>query len=122
MVRALVVRAVVLAVALLVVDAVMESFTVDGGFFSALGLAVVYGLLSAVIGTLLRLLALPLMVVTAGLFEFVINAVLLLVADGLTDWLEIDGFTSALAAAVILAIVSVVVGAVMSLFVPDVRD
>ena len=122
MLRALAVRAVVLAIAFLVVDALMDTFTVDGGFFSALGLAVVYGLLSAIIGTLLRLLTLPLMVLTAGLFEFVINAGLLLVTDWLTDWLEIDGLISALVAAVVLAIVSVVIGAVMSLFIRDARD
>jgi len=77
----------------------MDTVSVNGGFFSAIGLAVVYGLISAVIGTLLRLLTLPLMVITIGLFEFVINAFLLLITDWLTDWLEVDGFLSALAAA-----------------------
>ena len=112
--KALAIRTVVLAVAFLVVDAFMDSVTVNGGFFGAIGLAVVYGLVSATLGTLLRLLALPLVVITVGLFELVINAGLLLVTDWLTDWIEIDGFMSALGAAAILAAVSVVMGLVLS--------
>lgn len=112
--KALAIRTVVLAVAFLLVDAFMDSVTVNGGFFGAIGLAVVYGLVSATLGTLLRLLALPLVVITVGLFELVINAGLLLVTDWLTDWIEIDGFMSALGAAAILAAVSVVMGLVLS--------
>ena len=112
--KALAIRTVVLAVAFLVVSAFMDSVTVNGGFFGAIGLAVVYGLVSATLGTLLRLLALPLVVITVGLFELVINAGLLLVTDWLTDWIEIDGFMSALGAAAILAAVSVVIGLVLS--------
>ena len=112
--KALAIRTVVLTVALLVVDAVMDTVTVNGGFFGAIGLAVVYGLVSATLGTLLRLLTLPLVIITVGLFELVINAVLLLVTDWLTDWIEVDGFMSALGAAVILAVVSVVMGLVLS--------
>jgi len=119
--RALGIRIVVLALAFLVVDAVMDTVTVSGGFFGAVGLAVVYGLVSAILGTLLRLLALPLVLITVGLFEFVINAVLLLVTDWLTNWLEVDGFLSALGAAVILAVTSVVLGLILRMLVPDTR-
>jgi putative membrane protein len=112
--KALAVRTVVLAAAFLVVDAVMDTVTVNGGFFGAIGLAVVYGLVSAILGTLLRLLALPLVIITVGLFELVINAVLLLVTDWLTDWIEVDGFMSALGAAVILAVTSMLIGLILS--------
>lgn len=121
MLKLLLVRTVVLAVAFIVVDALMDTVSVSGGFVGALGLAVLYGLVFAVVGTVLRLLTLPLVMLTAGLFEFVINAVLLLIIDGVTDWLEIDGFLSALAAAVVLSIVSVVVGFVLAIFVPAAR-
>lgn len=120
--KALLLRMVVLTAAFLVVNALMDSVTVSGGFFGALGLAVVYGLLSAVLGTFLRLLTLPLVLITVGLFEFVINAVLLLITDGLTDSLEIDGFVSALGAAVILSLTSVVIGLVISVVLPNGDD
>lgn len=117
--KALAIRTVVLAVAFLAVDALMDGVTVKGGFFEALGLAVVYGLVSAILGTVLRLLTLPLVVITIGLFEIVINAVLLLVTDWLTDWIEIDGFMSALGAAVILSLVSMLLGFVLALVFRD---
>lgn len=120
--KALLLRTVVLAAAFLVVDALMDTVTVSGGFFGALGLAVVYGVLSAVLGTLLRLLTLPLVLITVGLFEFVINAAMLLITDGLTDSLDIDGFTSALAAAVVLSVASVLIGLVISVMLPSGDD
>jgi putative membrane protein len=121
-VKPLLARIIVLGVSFLIVDAVMETVTVSGGFFGALGLAILYGLVSAVIGTLLRLLTLPLILITVGLFEFVINAILLLATDALTDWLEIDGFVSAMGAAVVLTLASVGIGLLVALLVPGTRE
>jgi len=120
-VKSLLARIVVLAISFLIVGAMMDSVTINGGFTGALGLAVLYGLVSGVIGTVLRLLSLPLIILTAGLFEIVINAFLLLFTDWMTDWLEVDGFLSALGAAVILAVTSVLVGLVMSALEPGTR-
>jgi putative membrane protein len=120
--KPLLARIVVLAISFLIVDAMMDTVTVSGGFIGALGLGVLYGLVSGLIGTVLRLLSLPLMIITLGLFEFVINAFLLLLTDWLTDWLEVDGFMSALGAAVILSIASALVGLAMSALVPGTRS
>lgn len=120
--KALLLRIVVLTVAFLAVNALMDSVTIGGGFFGAIGLAVVYGLISAVLGTVLRLLTLPLVLITVGLFEIVINAVLLSVTAWLTDALEIDGFGSALGAAVILSVVSVLVSLVIAVVFPGAMD
>ena len=120
--KALLLRMVVLTAAFLAVDALMDSVTIGGGFFGAIGLAVVYGLISAVLGTLLRLLTLPLILITVGLFEIVINAVLLSLTASLTDALEIDGFGSALGAAVILSVVSVLISLVIAVVFPKAMD
>jgi len=118
-VRVLLAQIIILAIAFIIVDAIMDTVTVSGGFFSAVGLAVIYGLVSGVIGKLLRLLTLPLVIITIGLFQFVINAALLLITDWLTDWLEVESFLSALAASVVLAIVSTLVALVASIVLPD---
>lgn len=120
--RALLLRVVVLAAAFLVVDALMDTVTISGGFFGALGLAVVYGLISAFLGTLVRLLTLPLVLITVGLFEFVINAAMLLVTDAVTDTLQIDGFGSALVAAVVFTVASGLIGLVLSIVLPSGND
>ena len=121
MLKSLIARVVVLAVAFLLVDAVMDTVELSGGFMEALGLAAVYGVISAVIGTLLRLLTLPLILVTVGLFEFVINGALLLLTEWLTDWIEFDRFLSAVGAAVVLSIVSTLLGFVLFAAVPETR-
>jgi putative membrane protein len=110
MVKALLVRWVALALAFLVVDALLDDFSIDGGFGSALGLAVGFGLLSAIVGTVLRLLAIPLLLLTFGLFDIVINAVLLLLLDWLSGGLDISGFGTALIAAIVLGLVSALAG------------
>jgi uncharacterized membrane protein YvlD (DUF360 family) len=59
--------------------------------------------------------------ITAGLFEFVINAGLRLMTDWLTDWLEIDGFLSALGAAVVLSLASMLIAVVIGVVIPGSR-
>lgn len=80
------------------------------GFGTALGVAVVLGLLNAVVRPLLVVLTLPVTVLTLGLFLLVVNAAVL----GLSAWLlggfAIDGFWSAVLAAVVLSLVSTVMG------------
>jgi len=70
-------------------------------------LAVVWGVIAAVIRPILVLLTLPINIVTLGLFVFVINAGLLLAAAKLIDGFEIADFTTALLAAVVLAILNI---------------
>ncbi len=93
----------------------LSGMEVTGGVSSYLVVSLLFGIVNAVIGTLLRLLTLPLTVLTLGLFSFVINAVLLVITDALTDHLSIDGFFwTAIWAAVIMAIVSMVLHLVLA--------
>lgn len=119
--KLLLARMVVLAIAFVSVDLVMDTVSVSGGLLGGLGVAALYGVVSAVIGTVLRLLALPLILITAGLFELVINAGLLLMTEWLTDWLEIDGFLSALGAAVVLSLASMLIAVVIGVVIPGSR-
>jgi len=74
--------------------------------------AVIFGLVNAVIRPILILLSLPLEIITLGLFIFVINAFMLL----LTSWIaqriglgfRVDKFLSALLGALIISVVSFV--------------
>ena len=64
------------------------------GYGSALGVALVYGLLTWALKTLLVALAFPLVILTLGAFLLVINAFLLWLTDKLLSTLEIRGFGS----------------------------
>ena len=60
--------------------------------------------MNAIVGPVLRLLSLPFVILTLGLFLLVINAALLGLTAALTDRLEVDGFGAALVGGLILAI------------------
>ena len=83
--------------------------SVSGGVWGYLWISALFGIVNAVLGTLLRLLTLPLMVVTLGLFSIVVNAVLLEIIDAISDHLTIDHFFwTAIWAAIILALTAVI--------------
>ena len=75
-----------------------------GEFGTYLWIALIFGVVNAVVGPILRLLSLPFVLLTLGLFLLVINAALLGLTAALTDRLTIDGFVTALLGGLILAI------------------
>ena len=72
------------------------SYVLDGikfdSFWSAIIVAVVLAILNAIIKPILILLTLPITLVTFGLFLFVINALIILLADKLVSGFSVDGF------------------------------
>lgn len=61
-------------------------------YSTAIIVAVVLGLLRIFVRPLLVFFTLPLTIVTLGLFLFVINAIIILLADKLIDGFYVDGF------------------------------
>lgn len=82
----LLLRLVVLAVIIGVVAEIVPGINVDGGFLTLLWLAVLFSVVNLIIGPLFRLISLPLIVVTLGIFLLVVNAGLL----ALTAWISRD--------------------------------
>jgi putative membrane protein len=74
--------------------------------------ALIFGLVNAVIRPLVILLSLPLEILTLGLFTFVINALMLLltswIVQGMGFGFRIDGFLTALLGALVISVVSFV--------------
>uniref|UniRef100_Q47JN7 Phage holin family protein n=1 Tax=Dechloromonas aromatica (strain RCB) TaxID=159087 RepID=Q47JN7_DECAR len=83
------------ALALLALPYVVPSVQI-AGFGTALLVAVVLGLINTLLKPLLILLTLPVTLLTLGLFIFVINALLFMLADNLVDGFQVAGFWSAL--------------------------
>ena len=69
-----------------------------------LWIGLIFGLVNAIVGPVLRMLSLPFVVLTLGLFLLLINAALLGLTAALTDRLTIDGFLTAFLGGLILAI------------------
>jgi putative membrane protein len=76
-----------------------------GGFGTYLWIGLLFGVVNAVVGPILRLLSLPFVLLTLGLFLLVVNAALLGLTAALSDRLTIDGFGTALIGGLILAVV-----------------
>ena len=75
-----------------------------GVYGTYLWIGLIFGVVNAIVGPLLRLLSLPFVVLTLGLFLLVVNAALLALTAGLTDRLTIDGFGTAIIGGLILAV------------------
>jgi putative membrane protein len=75
-------------------------------FTTAIILAIVLAILNAIIKPLLIILTFPITLVTFGLFLFVINALIILLADKLLRGFGVDGFWWALLFSLLLSIVT----------------
>ncbi len=98
-------RWVINALALLAVTQILVGFDVNS-FYIALIVALILGLINAIIRPILIILTLPITVLTLGLFTFVINAGLLWFVSTFVQGFEIEGFWTALAASIILWAIS----------------
>jgi putative membrane protein len=95
------------AVSLLIVAYIIPGIQVQG-FGTALIAAIVIGLVNATLGFVLKILTLPLTLLTFGLFWFVINALMLQLASHLVSGFSISGFWVAFFGAIVLSIVSLI--------------
>jgi putative membrane protein len=92
------------AVALLIVSHVVTGFQVDT-LGTALIAALVFGLLNATIGLLLKLVTLPVVILTFGIFLLVVNAIVLELASGFVPGFHIRSFGAAFWGAAVLAVI-----------------
>jgi putative membrane protein len=78
-----------------------------------LGVAVIFGLINAIVRPVVRLFTLPLFVLTLGLFTFVVNALMLLLTSWISEQLDlafvVEGFGAAFLGALVISVVSFVI-------------
>lgn len=115
----LLVRLFVNAIALWAAVQLVPGLRYEGGTLTLLLVALIFGVVNALVRPLITLLTCPLIIATLGLFVLVINGIML----ALTAWLSrlfelgfyVDSFWAALLGALVISIVS----AILSLFVAD---
>jgi putative membrane protein len=94
------------ALAVWLVAQFVHGFHVSG-IAAALVAAVVIGFVNATLGTLLKLVTLPLTILTLGLFWLIINALMLELASALlSPAFRVDSFATAFWGAIVLSIVN----------------
>jgi putative membrane protein len=93
------------ALAVWVVSRVVPGFHV-AGVAAALIAALVIGLVNATLGLLLKIITLPLTILTLGIFWFVINGLMLEMASAVVPGFRVDSFASAFWGAIVLSLVN----------------
>ena len=104
--RLLLLRWVLLAVVLALVAWLVPDVAIDGGLFGVLVAAAIFGLVNAVVGPVLRLLSLPITMMTFGLFSLVVNGLLLALTAGLTSYLDVGGLVQTIVAAFLISVLN----------------
>lgn len=82
---------------------------IQGDWLTYFGIAFIFGLANATVGSLLRLFTFPITFLTLGLWLVVINASMLMLTDYFSDSLRITSFWWALVASLIISFISSVV-------------
>ena len=115
--RYLLLRWIINAVALGVAATLVSGIHVDGGWLVLALVALIFGLVNALIRPLVTLLTCPLIILTLGLFTLVINAGMLLLVSWIAGLLGIgftvDGFWAAFWGGLVIGIVSIVLSMIV---------
>lgn len=111
-------RLLINAAALWVAVALIPGITYTGTWLPFLGVALVFGVLNAFVRPLVKLLTLPIIFLTLGLFALVVNGLMLWLTGKLSGALglqfQVDGCLSAILGAVVVSIVSALLSMLLS--------
>ena len=104
--------AIITFLSLLLIDNFSRSVKFNG-YGTVFVLSLVINLLNATVKPLLHVMAVPVTVVTLGLFGFVINGLVLYLAFKLTNGAKIKGFVTAIWMSVVLSILQSIIGSLL---------
>jgi putative membrane protein len=106
------IRLLVNAAALWVATRLVPGVSYDGGVLPFLGVALVFGAINAILRPVLKLLTLPLIIVTLGFFALVVNGLMLWLTSSLSASLglgfHVSGFWPAFFGALVVSVVSLI--------------
>jgi putative membrane protein len=86
-------------------------------FLTYAGLAFIFGLVNATLGTVTKIFTFPITILSLGLWTIAVNALMLLLTDTLSDALHIENFWWAVAGALVIGISSAIINGVLSSFI-----
>lgn len=99
----LIIRTLLSAIAVVVLANILDGVSVNS-YVTAIIVAVVLSVLQLFVKPILVILTLPITIVTLGLFLFIINAIIVLIADKLISGFSVTGLWSALVFSILLSI------------------
>lgn len=102
----LLVRWAVLALSFWITTFIVTGIQIKSGAWNYFWVAALFGIINTVLGSILKLLTLPAVILSFGLFIFVINAAMLELTDRWSDTVTINNFGSALLGSLIISLIS----------------
>ncbi|NNM33727.1 MAG: phage holin family protein [Gemmatimonadetes bacterium] len=112
--RNFVIRLFVNALALSAAAWLVTGIDLSGTFGDVLIVALVFGLVNALLKPILVLLSFPVILLTLGLFAFVVNGAMLMLTARLTDHLSVAGLWPAILGSIVISVVSALLGGTLS--------
>ena len=100
------VRWAALAFSMWVATLIVPGITVHGGVGTYLWVALLFGLINSIFGSIIKVLTFPVSILTFGLFLFIVNAAMLSLTARWSEKLDITGFWSALFASLIISVIT----------------
>ena len=114
-------RLLVNAAALWVATRIVPGVSYSGGALPLLGVALVFGVVNAVISPVLKILTFPIIILTLGIFALIINGLMLMLTSAVSSALglgfHVRGFWAAFWGALVVSLVSTI----LSLLFRDAR-
>jgi putative membrane protein len=102
----LLIRLLVNAFAIWLAAQLIDGIELTGNLWQALLVALILGLINAVIKPVLEFFSAPLIIVTLGIFTLILNALLLMLTSWLTDALTVSGIWAAFLGALVISFIS----------------
>lgn len=103
---------------IMVLAIIISSYLIPGvavaGFWTALWLALFLGIINVLVKPISILITLPINILTLGLFTFVINALLILLAASVIKGFSVSGFLVAMLFSIVLSVVSYLLNVLVS--------
>ena len=108
------IRWAVSALALWVATRIIPGIVFDGGPWNLFLVALLFGVLNAVVRPILKFFSIPALIVTLGLFIFVLNALCFWLVSAVVPGYHVAGFWPALGGALVVSVMSWVATAFVS--------
>jgi len=110
-------RLLVNAGALYVATRIVDGVHFEGDWLTLFAVALIFGIVNAVIKPVTKFVTFPLIILTFGLFLLVINSLMLMLTGRVSEWLDlgftVQGFFAAFKGALVVSIINFLAGVVI---------
>jgi putative membrane protein len=110
-------RLIVNAAGLYVATRLVDGVQFEGDWLTLVGVALVFGLVNAIVKPVTKFFTFPLIILSVGLFLLVINGLMLVLTSRISGWLDlgftVSGFRAAFLGALVVSVINALAGLVI---------